>query len=59
MITSERGVLEVCQVLEVHRDTAEVIDMACSLIWSLSVEGDHLYALSCTPIYTYVVVVCN
>ena len=39
IITKERGVQDICNALECHSGCSDLVDAACSALWSLSMEG--------------------
>lgn len=39
IVTEERGLKDICQAMASHKDAADLIEAACSAIWSLSMEG--------------------
>ena len=39
IITKERGVQDICNALEQHNQCSDLVDAACSALWSLSMEG--------------------
>ena len=39
IITKERGVRDICSALQTHNDNKDLVDAACSALWSLSMEG--------------------
>lgn len=45
IVTEEKGLEDVYRALENHPDSAEVIESACSALWSLSMEGINLLVI--------------
>lgn len=39
IITKEKGVQDICNALEAHGHCSDLVDAACSALWSLSMEG--------------------
>ena len=39
IVTEERGLQDVINVFEKHGEVSDVIEAACSALWSLSMEG--------------------
>ena len=39
IVTEERGLQDICQAMDTHQDICDVMEAACSAIWSLSMEG--------------------
>ena len=41
IITEERGLQDILLALENHRQCKDLVDAACSALWSLSIEGTY------------------
>jgi len=39
IVTEERGLQDICRAMDAHEDVADLIEAACSAVWSLSMEG--------------------
>ena len=39
IVTEERGLQDICQAMDTHMDKPQLMEAACSAIWSLSMEG--------------------
>jgi len=39
ILTKEKGVSDVCKALDCYKEEPELVEAACSTLWSLSMEG--------------------
>ena len=53
IVTEERGLQDVVKVMETHSDVSDVIEAACSALWSLSMEGKFNCSVHVTLIFEY------
>ena len=43
IVTEERGLQDICQAMDRHSQDVELVEAACSALWSLSMEGISTY----------------
>jgi hypothetical protein len=52
IVTEERGLQDICTAMQSHDSNVDLIESACSALWSLSMEGDS-FLIYCLQITNY------